>query len=445
MTTTTTKAKLTKRTVDAVAAPAEGETWVWDTEIKGFILRVRKSGRKVYAVRYRLGSRQATYTIGTHGSPWTPDDARDEAMKVLSRVRDGEDPTVAKREARAALTVAQLIEAYVTDGPATKPNKRASTWTNDASNLRRHVAPLLGRKLADSVSTGDAARAYRDIVSGKTAVDVKTGLRGRAIVTGGEGVARRTRTTAAAMYAWGIAHGLVKTNPFATVKLTAAPTRERFLSRQDAAAFLDKLTEMESAGEVAGGYADAMRLLLLTGARKTEILGLRWSEVDTERRAILLPAERTKAGGTSGERRVVLSPAALTILARRAADRAALIEGGGAAAEQAKASPYVFPARRGDGPIIGLRRPFKRVMAAAKLDDVRIHDLRHSFASFAVADNQSLFMVGKLLGHASTRTTERYAHLADDPMQDAVALIGKHLIPTEGEAGGEVVSLPRRA
>ncbi|MDP3406601.1 MAG: site-specific integrase [Brevundimonas sp.] len=438
---TTIKAKLTKRTVDAAAPPAEGEVWVWDTEIKGFILRVRKSGRKVYAVRYRLGSRQATYTIGTHGSPWTPDDARSEAMDILRRVRDGEDPTTAKRAAREALTVAQLIEAYVTDGPATKPNKRASTWMNDASNLRRHVAPLLGRKLADSVSNADAARAYRDIVSGKTAVDVKTGLRGRAIVTGGEGVARRTRTTAAAMYAWGIAHGVVKTNPFATVKLTAAPTRERFLSRQEAATFLDKLTELEKAGEVGGGFADAMRLLLLTGARKTEILALRWSEVDTDRRAILLPPERTKAGGTSGERRVLLSPAALTILARRAADRDAKAE-----ADKGKVpSPYVFPASRGEGPIIGLRRPFKMVMAAAKLDGVRIHDLRHSFASFAVADKQSLFMVGKLLGHASTRTTERYAHLADDPLQDAVAAIGDRLIPTATEGGGEVVPLPRRA
>ena len=442
---TTIKAKLTKRTVDATTPPAEGETWVWDTEIKGFILRVRPSGRKVYAVRYRLGSRQATYTIGTHGSPWTPDDARIEAMNVLGRVRDGEDPTTAKRAARAAMTVAQLVEAYVTDGPATKPNKRASTWMNDASNLRRHVVPLLGRKLADSVSNADAARAYRDIVNGKTAVDVKTGLRGRAIVTGGEGVARRTRTTAAAMFAWGIAHGLVKTNPFASVKLTAAPTRERFLSRQEAATFLDKLTELEASGTVASVFADATRLLLLTGARKTEILGLRWSEVEVERRSLRLPPERTKAGGTSGERRVVLSPAALTILSRRMLERDAAVAEAKAAGTTATASPYGFPSSRGDGHIIGLRRPFKMAMEAAKLDDVRIHDLRHSFASFAVADKQSLFMVGKLLGHASTRTTERYAHLADDPLQDAVAAIGDRLIPAVVEGGGEVVALPRRA
>ncbi|WP_428149694.1 tyrosine-type recombinase/integrase [Brevundimonas sp.] len=439
------KAKLTKRTVDATTKPAEGETWVWDTEIKGFILRVRPSGRKVYALRYRLGTRQATYTIGTHGSPWTPDTAREKALWAMERVRNGEDPTSEKRAAREAVTVSQLVETYVTDGPATKPNKRASTWMNDASNLRRHITPLIGRKLADSVTNGDAARAYRDIANGKTAADVKTGVRGRAIITGGEGVARRTRTTAAAMFAWGIAHGLVKTNPFASVKLTAAPTRERFLSRQEAATFLDKLAELEASGAVASAFADATRLLLLTGARKTEILGLRWAEVDVERRSLRLPPERTKAGGTSGERRVVLSPAALTILARRLDDRNASIAQAKSVGEISAVSPFVFPSTRGVGHVIGLRRPFKLAMAAAKLTDVRIHDLRHSFASFAMADKQSLFMVGKLLGHASTRTTERYAHLADDPMQDAVALIGNHLMPAATEGGGEVVTLPRRA
>lgn len=442
---TTVKAKLTKRTVDSIPAPAEGETWVWDTEIKGFILRVRPSGRKVYALRYRLGTRQATYTIGTHGSPWTPDEAREAARLALSRVKDGEDPTEDKRSARQAMTVSQLIEAYLTDGPATKPNKRASTWMNDGSNLRRHVAPLIGRKMVDAVTDADAARVYRDILTGKTANDVKTGPRGRAIITGGEGAARRTRTTAAAMFAWGLAHGHAKRNPFASVKLSAAPTRERYLSRQEAALFLDKLATLETAGEIADGWADATRLLLLTGARKAEVLSLKWSEVETERKALQLPPERTKAGGALGKRHVILSPAALTILSRRMATRAAMVEKAEAAGEVAKLSPYVFPSSRGDGPLVSLRKPFLKAMAAAGLTDVRIHDLRHSFASFAIADKQSLFMVGKLLGHASTRTTERYAHLADDPMQDAVAAIGDRLMPTALEGGGEVIELPKRA
>jgi integrase len=444
------RVKLTKRTIDAAAVPATGEAWLWDTELKGFFLRIRPSGRKVYAVRYRLGPIQNTYTIGVHGSPWTPDEARDAAHAALASVRDGHDPAAGKKEARNALTVAALIDAYLTDGPATKPGKRQSTWDNDGSNLNRHIRPLLGRKIADAVTKAEAARAVQDIAAGKTAADIKTGPRGRARISGGVGVARRTRTTAAAMFAWGIEHGLAKTNPFAAVKLAAAPVRERFLTRGEAATFLDKLTELEAARTIGSGFADAARLLLLTGARKTEILGLRWSEVDVGRRALLLPPERTKAGGTNGERRVVLSPAALEILARRRTAQTATEQ---TAAQESRArgqsapapSPFVFPAARGDGHAIGLRKGFGKVLKAAELTDVRVHDLRHSFASFLVADKVSLFMVGKMLGHASARTAERYAHLADDPMQAAAATIGGRLIPTKTAETAEIIHLAERA
>ncbi|MDI1365817.1 MAG: site-specific integrase [bacterium] len=447
---TTQRTKLTKRSVDAAQVPETGEVWIWDTEVKGFFLRIRPSGRKVYAVRYRLGSIQNTYTIGVHGSPWTPDTARDEALSALSSVRDGLDPAADKKEARKALTVGALIDAYLADGPATKPGKRQSTWDNDASNLNRHVRPLMGRKIANTVTKAEAARAVQDITAGKTAADIKTGPRGRARISGGAGVARRTRTTAAAMFAWGIEHGLTKANPFAGVRLSAAPVRERFLTKGEAATFLDKLTELESTGQIGGGFADAARLLLLTGARKTEVLGLRWSEVDIGRRVLVLPPERTKAGGHNGERRVILSPAALEILDRRRtaqdlANKKALKDSQAKGESPAPPSPYVFPASRGDGHAIGLRKAFSKVLAAAELGDVRVHDLRHSFASFLVADKVSLFMVGKMLGHASARTAERYAHLADDPLQAAAASVGSHLVPTKNDETAEIIPLPRRS
>jgi site-specific recombinase XerD len=142
---------------------------------------------------------------------------------------------------------------------------------------------------------------------------------------------------------------------------------------------------------------------------------------------------------------VVLSPAALTILSRRMQERDAAVAKAQADGNTATASPYVFPSSRGDGHIIGLRRPFKLAMEPRSWTTCASTISGTSFASFAVADKQSLFMVGKLLGHASTRTTERYAHLADDPLQDAVAAIGDRLIPTVVEgSGGEVVALPRR-
>ena len=415
------KARITKRTVDALPTPTKeaGEARVWDTDLKGFFLRVYPSGRRVYALKYRLGPLQRIFTIGVHGSPYTPETARDAADAALRRVSAGEDPATEKKEAREALTVSALIDRYLEDGPATKPAKRDSTWQNDGSNLKRHILPLLGRKVANSVTKAEAAKAIRDITLGKTAADEKSEKkRGRAIVKGGAGVARRTLTTTAAMFAWGVEHSLVKVNPFATVKLDKAPVRERFLTREEAGRLLDALNDMQAENQVNPAFGDAIRLLLLTGARKTEILGLKWSEVDIERRVLLLPPERTKAGGQNGERRITLSPPALQILAKRRPDNA-------------KPSHFAFPAIRGDGHIIGVRRAFAKACTRAKVQGVRIHDLRHSFASFVIADGASLFLVGKLLGHASARTAERYAHLSGDPLQDAAAAIGNRLMPSE--------------
>lgn len=424
------KARISKRTIDATSTPSseQGEVRLWDTDIKGFFLRVYPSGRRVYALKYRLGPSQRIFTLGVHGSPLTAETARAAAEAALRKVAAGEDPAIEKKEARAALTVASLIDRYVEDGPATKPSKRASTWANDASNLNRHIRPLLGRKVANMVTKADAAQAIRSITLGKTSADEKSEKkRGRAIVTGGAGVARRTRTTAAAMFAWGLEHGLVKSNPFASLKLERAPVRERFLSREEASRLIDALSDLEASGGLHPSFCDAIRLLLLTGARKTEILGLRWTEIDFERRLLVLPPERTKAGGMNGERRIVLSPPALEILERRR--RAGPKEG-----------ETVLPALRGQGHLVGVRRAFVKACKQAGLEGLRVHDLRHSFASFAIADGASLFLVSKLLGHASARTAERYAHLSGDPLQDAAAAIGNRLMPVAG-GGAEIVQL----
>lgn len=313
-------AVISKRTVDAVPLPEKGEARLWDTKLTGFLLRVYASGRRVYAVRYRIGRSLCTYTIGVHGSPWTPETARRRAQEALDSVRQGENPSAEKRAAREALMVAELIDCYLDAGRATKVNKRASTWAIDESNLNSHILPLLGRKVANNLSKADAARAIQDIADGKTATKSEPSgkPRGRIAIKGGEGTARRTRTTAAAMFAWGLEHGMIKgANPFASVKLNTPRVRERFLSREEAGRLLDALSDLEAAKKLNKTFGDAIRLLVLTGARKTEILGLRWSEVEFGRTMLLLPPERTKAGGKTGERRVILSPPALTILSKR--------------------------------------------------------------------------------------------------------------------------------
>jgi integrase len=270
------KTKITKRAVDAMVAPSDGEARLWDTDLKGFLLRVYPTGRKVYAVKCRVGRLQCIHTIGEHGSPWTPDEARKVAAEALRRARNGQDPSAEKKAAKAALTVDDLIDRYLADGPATKPAKRASTWAIDASNLNRHIRPLLGRKIADAVSKTDAAHAIRDIANGKTAKDERTGPRGRARITGGEEAGRRTRNVAAAMFAWGIEHGMCDLNPFVAVELARAPVRERFLTKEEAGRFLDSIAELQSLEAMSEVFADDLLLLLLTGAGHTKIRELHW-------------------------------------------------------------------------------------------------------------------------------------------------------------------------
>lgn len=297
------------------------------------------------------------------------------------------------------LKVRDLVSVYLELGPTTKPAKREISWSNDASNLTRHLLPLIGDVPIVNVTRLCAARVLEEIKSGKTALTEKTGWRGLARVRGGESVSRRTRGVAVALWNWGIEFGYVLSgNPFANICLGMATERERFLTEVEAIRFLASISALQGQGTISNVFADVMRLLLLTGARRGEILGLRWEEVSLERRRLNLPRDRTKAGGRSGARKIFLSPEALEVLRRRSC------------APSCSSSEFVFPASRGTGPATGLRKPFLRVCAHARLQGLRIHDLRHSFASFALEGGASLALISKALGHADLRSTERYAH-----------------------------------
>lgn len=414
--------KISKRVVDGAQPPTDGEVFVWDSLVKGFFVRIYATGRKVYGVKFRVKGRQRIHTIGVHGSPWTPEEARSAAIEVLRQAKAGEDPNALKRETRFSLTVADLIKLYLSEGPATKPTKRAISWTTDASNLNRHILPLIGKKDAGELTKAEAMRALADIEAGKTAKVEKTSLRGRARITGGAGIAKRTGAIAAAMYSWAMEHNHLSRpeNPFAKRNQESGRVLARFMTTAEMRTFHTAISTLQSAGAISETFADAILLLMLTGARKTEILGLRWDEWNPGRNMLTLPPERTKAGGKTGERRILLAPDATALLERRRMQQVT-------AGNSTPKSEYVFPSAKGDGHAVGLRRAFKKVCDEAGLRDFRIHDLRHSFASFAIADGASLFLTGKLLGHSSTRSTERYAHLADDPLVEAVARIGARL------------------
>lgn len=440
------QAKIGKRVVDA-AKPGARDSFIWDNEVKGFGLKITPAGKRIYVLQVRLGGRLRRHTIGIHGSPWTPDGARDEAIRLRGLVASGIDPAADKERAKGDLSITQLCDLYCREGCGTK---KAATIAVEGGLIERHIKPLLGRRRLGELSRTDVERFLADVAAGKTAKDERTKKRGRAIVRGGKGTANRTLDLLASMLAFAERRSLRPDNPARGVKKFRSQPRERFLSVAEIAKLGEVLAAAEAEHRAAmerraqglpvksgrkgeGDLEDgenpyavaAIRLLMLTGCRKSEILSLRWDWVDFERAMLRLPDSKT------GAKTVPLAAPALELL-----ERLPRVEG----------NPHVFPSGTGDGHYVGLQKVWARLRARAGLDGVRIHDLRHSFASVGVSAGDSLYVVGKLLGHTQARTTQRYAHLSDDPLRSAVDRIAARIsCAMNGGEAGEVVPLKRGA
>jgi len=395
------KAKITKRAVDAMK-PGERDSFLWDSEIKGFGLKVTPKGRKVYILQYRQHRSLRRYTIGTHGSPWTADEARDEALRLLGQVKEGKDPSSAKQAEKDAITVSKLCDLYLKEGNGTK---KASTIATDEGRIERHIKPLLGRKRVKDVTANDIKKFMHDVANGKTAADVKTKPHGRARVSGGKGTATRTVGLLGGIFSFAVDGGYRSDNPVRGVKRYVDRRNERFLSPKELAQLGEALTEAEAEGKNKTAI-NAIRLLILTGCRKSEILTLKWEHVNFEAGYLELPDSKT------GQKRVPLGAPALELLASLTR-----IEG----------NSYVLPGEKKERHLVGLPRVWRDVRKIAGLDDVRLHDLRHSFASVGAGAGMGLAIVGKLLGHRDPKTTARYSHIADDPAKAAADRISSEI------------------
>jgi len=379
--------KVTKRSVDALVADAV----IWDDELPGFGARCRKSGATYYFLKYRIGARQRWHTIGRQGAPWTPEEARREAIRLLGEVVRGKDPGATRAADRKAATIAELCDLYLAEGVTTK---KPSTIRNDRSRIERHIKPLLGHRKIREVTRADVERFQRDVAAGRTAGDRKTGYRGRSIVTGGIGAARLSMILLSAIFSFAIQSELRPDNPCVGVRRYKPGKSERFLTFAEQVRLGEAIAAAERAGTNPNAIA-VIGVLALTGARAGEILSLRWSEVDIERTCLRLGDSKT------GAKVVPLGAAALQVIA---------------AQERRDGTGYIFTGTHG-GPLGSLGKVWRQVRSAAGLADVRLHDLRHSFASNIVNAGGSLPVIGALLGHRSTQTTARYAHLADDPLR----------------------------
>jgi integrase len=412
--------KISKRTVDA-AAPG---VFLWDAgdgAVKGFGLKSTPIS-KVYILQYRMGGRgypARRYTIGKHGSPWTAEKARAEAKRLLSIVASGSDPAAEKAAAKAEMTVADLCDLYVAEGGATK---KPGTLLADRVEIERHIKPLIGRKKARTLARADVERMMREIADGKTAISIEsTKLRGRVIVTGGQGMARKCVIRVAAIYNFAIAREIYQSNPAKGIKKYPERKSERFLSAAELARLGEAFSRATLAGKSPIGIV-ALRLLALTGCRKAEILDLEWDHVDIENGCLRLPDSKT------GRKVVPIGAAALSLLA---------------SLPRFEGNPFVLPGN-GKARYGGVERLWRAVRSDAGLDGLRIHDLRHSFAAVGAVGGDSLLVIGAILGHRNASTTQRYAHLSDDPVRAAADRISSSIDASLGRDGGDVVPLPRR-
>jgi len=392
--------RLTQR-LASQTRPAAGDLYLWDSEAVGFGLKVTPAGARSFVLQYRQDGRSRRYAIGRLGSPWTVEAARERARVLLGEIAQGLDPQDAKLGARREPTVAELCELFLAEGMITrKPSSIASA----RSVLLNHVIPMVGRKKLSELSRADIERLLAQVAAGATRRRYR-GVRKRAgtvRVRGGKGAATSAVVALSGALSFAVRRDLIAHNVALGVRKFPSRRIERFLSAAELARLGEALAAAHALGLVCPYRIAAIRLLILTGCRRGEILSLKRSYVDTAHSCLRLPDSKT------GAKVVHVGQAALAVIA---------------ACEEIPGNPYLLPGRGGEGHICDLQSTWEEIRAAAGLCDVRLHDLRHSFASLGAAAGDSLLVIGALLGHRSTTSTERYAHLADQPVKGAAERI----------------------
>lgn len=381
-------AKLTKRVVDAAAPNAERYV-IWDSALKGFGLRVEPSGTKTFLVRYRIAGRKRFVAVGRFG-PLTPEQARGLAQTTLADVGAGRDPAEERRRERAAITVAELARRFLAEHVA--PKRKETTAIHYRSLIERYLIPRHGARKAHDLSRADLARLHLSMQEQPYQ-------------------ANRLLAVIASIYSFGERMGLTPEayNPASRIERFPESRRERFLNKEELGRLGESFRRFEQDGRFKEGVA-ALRLLLFTGARLREILNLRWEHVDLERGLLLLPDSKT------GKKTITLNAPAMMVLKSLERVGACVISG---------ANP--------DVPRADLKKSWAAITEDSALDGLRIHDLRHSFASVGAGAGLGLPIVGKLLGHTQAATTQRYAHLDADPVRLAANKIGATLAAALGD------------
>lgn len=418
--------QITKSVVDRLK-PQANEYTAWDAKLPGFGVRVRPSGSMSYVVVYRAGAGRGApvrrFTVASVGKI-APEAARKQAKGILGAVAHGKDPAAEKSTERGALTVGELADRFMTEHVEQK--RKPGTAKFYRLLLDKIIRPALGTAKADRVTRAAVAK-----------------LHGKLKATPFQ--ANRVLAVIGSMYVFGSRIGAVPEgyNPSQRIEKFKEHRRERFLTDQELERLGAAIREAEKVGlpwnvneakpkarakhlpgrehrftKFSPFTAAALRLLLFTGCRLREILHLRWEHVDLERGLIFLPDSK------SGRKTVILNAPALAVLSG--------LE---------RVGSYVVPGDDPAKPRADLKRPWEAVSRRASLDGVRLHDLRHTYASFGAGGGFGLPIIGKLLGHTQASTTQRYAHLDADPLRKASNAIGGQIAAALDGKRGKLVAL----
>jgi integrase len=387
---------LTDRLIKKLPAGGDDIT-LKDTLVRGFGIRVTVGGAKSFTLNYRrkVDGRQRRITIGSFPD-WSTTVAREEAKRLKREIDGGGDPGGEQREARAAPTIADLAVRFISDY---LPRKRPSTQRVYGQQIAADILPVFGKTKVAAVTHADVDRFHHAMRDRPTH-------------------ANRTLAVLSKMFSLAVKWQMRADNPCRGVERNAEAKRTRYLSGAE----LDRLTvALDELSDQ--GAANAVRLLLLTGARRGELLAAKWGDIDLDAGVWNKPGATTK---TKTSHSVPLSKPACRLLAKMRA---------------AAGSDWLFPALSGNGHRRHINAAWIRVRKAAKLPDVHLHDLRHTYATILASSGLSLPVIGKLLGHATPMMTQRYAHLTDDPLRQATERVGAVI---ERRSAAEIVPLNKR-
>ena len=382
--------KITKRAVDALLA-AERERIVWDDDITGFGVRVHPTGRKVYIVKYRHEGRSIKVTIGPHGAV-TPAAARAKAAEIVTLAKTGRDVAGRTPHTRGSATMAKLARRFMEEyAPAHLKPSSARLYRKIIDN---RILPRLGKRRVSDIGKSDVVALHHDMRDVPDHANRMLSVLSR-MLTLAEVWEMRPEGA----------------NPCRHVKKYPEHKRERFLSDDEYRRLGDALRDAEREGFVSPAAIAAIRLLMLTGCRSGEIMSLCWDHVDLETGELRLLDSKT------GSKVVHLGDPAIAVL--RGIPRK-------------EGNPWVLPGVKPGKHIAYLHDSWRRILDRAGIENLRIHDLRHSYASGGLLVGEGLPMIGKLLGHNKVQTTARYAHLANDPLKAAANRIASRIAEVTG-------------